>query len=205
MLSAAAAARPLPPHLAPVLLPPLCTSLRTLHSQGIPLPAPVAGATEGATGGATAAPADSSEDQQLVDALRRCGVLAGPLHGDSSRPVLQQPPENAPAGTAGQLPGCAAGSSQAAGGSRAPAPVCSLLLAGDGEAGQQAAAAALLRLFQDSQLHTLSLPAMLMAGACGLLHHVMHFKYGYLEFRGEPGMAWQLLDRYRLGNGYAGV
>lgn len=42
---------------------------------------------------------------------------------------------------------------------------CRLLLAGEGEAGQQAAAGALLRLFEDGQLYTLSLPSMLVAGA----------------------------------------
>jgi hypothetical protein len=43
--------------------------------------------------------------------------------------------------------------------------VSGLLLAGEGEAGHQPAAQALLRLFQDGQLHMLSLPAMLVAGA----------------------------------------
>ena len=167
VLSAATAAQPLPPHLAPVLLPPLCTALRTLHSQGIPLPAPVAGAIAAAA----AASDDSSEHaghQQLADALRRCAVLAGSPHSENSWSATQQSPGNPPAGAAGQLP-VPAGSGRPAGGSRAPAPVASLLLAGEGEAGQQATAAALLRLFQDSQLHTLSLPAMLMTGARGLL------------------------------------
>jgi hypothetical protein len=164
VLSAAAAAQPLPPHLAPALLPALCTALRKLHRQGVPLPAPVAGAVSAPA----AAPKDSSEHaghQQLAYALRRCGVLAGPPHSKGGWPAVQQSPESVPADAVGQVPGCAAGSTRPVGGSHAPAPVASLLLAGEGEAGQQAAAAALLRLFQDSQLHTLSLPAMLMAGA----------------------------------------
>ncbi len=41
-----------------------------------------------------------------------------------------------------------------------------LLLTGEGEVGQQAAAATLLRLLEEgAQLHTLSLPRMLLAGA----------------------------------------
>ena len=170
VLSAAAGAQPLPMHLAPVLLPSLCTALRALHSRGVPLPAPVAGAVAASTV-APAVGSEHAEHQQLADALRRCGAAAGPPHAESGWPSMQQSPESAPARAAGQSPGCAAGSGRPAGGSRAPAPLCSLLLAGEGEAGQQAAAAALLRLLQDSQLHTLSLPAMLMAGAC-VLHIV---------------------------------
>lgn len=169
-LSADAAARPLPQHAAVALLPALSASLHTLWSARVPLPAAAAAAVaaEVAAGSTTAQPGAASATapngkQQLADALKQCGALAAlPGAGSAAAQPDGQPSQHAVA-AAGDAAPVAMGSGGMA------EPVFGLLLGGEGEAGQQAAAGALLRLFQDSQLHMLSLPAMLIAGRFSLM------------------------------------
>lgn len=164
-LGAAAAARPLPQHVAVALLPALSASLHTLRFAGVALPAAAAAAVaaEVAAGSATAQPgavsaAAPSGTQRLVDALVQCGALVPPPCNDT----IAAQPNGQPSQRAVKAAGSTAPMLMGSGGMAEP--VFGLLLGGEGEAGQQAAAGALLRLFEDSQLHMLSLPAMLVAG-----------------------------------------
>lgn len=155
VLGAAAAVRPLPPHLAAALLPALGASLQALRAAAVPLPGPAA----------AAAVAAWDSQQQLAAELVRCRVLTPP--GGSSDSLGAQQTVFAPAAEPSGRPaehGAAHSSASAAGAMAQRA--FGLLLAGEGEAGQQASAGALLRLFEDGQLHTLSLPTMLVTGEC---------------------------------------
>eukprot|EP00887_Chlorella_sp_A99_P007781 scaffold20.g7781.t1 len=144
-LSAQAAA-PLAPQLLPLVAAPLRALLAALHMAGLPLPAGAAAAARAAAD-AGSDPASSAFEAALL----REGVLAGG--------------EVAPSGASAGPPAAdsTGGEAEPPEGGQHYQP-CRLLLAGEGEQGQEAAAGAALRLLEGCPTHLLSLPSLLVAG-----------------------------------------
>lgn len=155
------ATRPLPQHLAPLLMPALAETLHVLGKSALPLPSPVAScaaiatqAREGATNnGETSFQADLDSLEGAITSLGGIGQAlpdGSMLHSmNAAAPVPA--PDQRPAQALHMQP---------------PYAPRRLLLWGNGEWGQEYAAGAILRLFEERcPVGVISLPALAAADA----------------------------------------
>lgn len=147
----AAAATPLQPPLLALLVRPLRALLAALHAAGLPLPSRAATAARAAAAGGDAGAFEALLLQQSM-----------PVAGASSESSKQQ-------GVVLAWPGNEAGGSDMEAEEQQACALahhqhCRLLLAGEGERGQEAAAGALLRLLEGCPTHVVSLPTLVVAG-----------------------------------------
>lgn len=198
----AGAVRPLAPHLLPLLAPAVASVLRVLHSSTLPLPAAastaVAAACQLGTRSSNGTEADAAGPSRskactATDAfaaiLRQLGAVAAPASPDGppgSQHLCSNPEGSGGAGLStgalgaaptgaqyGQEGGAAGSLAGPHGGSGCWVP-CRVLLAGEGERGQEAAAGAVLKLLEGEQMREGAAgvaPVILMTGACDLLKH----------------------------------
>ncbi|CAK0741288.1 hypothetical protein CVIRNUC_001313 [Coccomyxa viridis] len=160
------AAQPLPAALAPALLPACASALQILQRSGVPLPAPASSAADAAAAMAIPAPlsADSAAQSAEADpllaftaAMEASGGLAA-----CSRAVLSSGVDDALSGTAAAVKHTQVhvrhGDAHQA---------CRLLVAGQGEKGQEAVGGALLKLLGGCPCAVLGLPQLMAAGMEG--------------------------------------
>jgi hypothetical protein len=144
---AAEAAAPLQQHVLPLLAQPLARVLAALEAADLPLPPPAAAAASVA-----AAAAVSSEQQQgaqaaLAAVLLQHGALLPPANGHVSAAVASAPAPAIPREQPVEL-GERGDEEQQLERLGRTYPPCRLLLWGEGEQGQEAAAGAVLKLLE---------------------------------------------------------
>jgi len=173
---AAASIKPIPRHIWPLVACPFVDMLKFVHSTGLPLPAALNKAAKEAMA-AVAAIGGSGWETGLVRMLEELGAvekIAPPFILDedennnknssssSSDLVLSDTPHQQEDATTSTTTNYDNNSNNVI--LNRNFPPSRLLLAGNDELGQESASGAMLKLLEGCQIHTLSLPALLVQG-----------------------------------------